>query len=119
MDKKYAVVIDCSGEVKTIELESSTEGYEWFDEAKKKADIEFADQLPFPYDKHYDCYYDTKASERELPVNQKATDLFNLGYSVTGNILIIYFNGYDDSEPLTEDQVKSLLDIIWLNTKSE
>lgn len=105
MDKKYAVIIDYSGEIKTVEPKPSDDVWEWFSEVSKEAKMKHFGHLPFPFDHQYDCYYDDDSVEKDMPVNQKATELFNLGYSIRGNIIVLHFDGKDNSELLTSDQV--------------
>jgi len=106
MEKKYGrnygFIIDCSGELKVVKPDKvSNDIHDMLANLKRKANIGIADHLPLPFDNHYDCYIDDEG--RDLPENKKATEIF--GRSINGNVLILHFDGIDDSELLTSNEV--------------
>ena len=100
--RNYGFIIDCSGELKVVKPDIISDNmYDMFVNLISKANIGIADNLPLPFDNHFDCYIDDGG--KDLPENKKATEIF--GRSINGNVLILHFDGIDDSELLTSNEV--------------
>ena len=106
-ERKYLIMLTHDGNIETLEFDNPEE---WFDDAKKRANIIYAEPI-YPFGPKYVCLIDEDGKSRELPMNKKATLLyinaFHVQDYIVGNMLISHKNEeISDMELLNAEEVE-------------